>query len=71
MQRSDLIIIAARPFEGKTAFVLNVTQKVAKSTHEAVALSSLEMSEGQFAQRLVSPEGQIIANTINKKQKGK
>ncbi|WP_430201705.1 hypothetical protein [Paenibacillus lautus] len=33
-------MVAARPFEGKTAFALNVTQKVAKSTHEAVALSS-------------------------------
>ncbi|MCT1397915.1 DnaB-like helicase C-terminal domain-containing protein [Paenibacillus sp. p3-SID867] len=58
-------MVAARPFEGKTAFALNVTQKVAKSTDEAVALSSLEISEGQFARRLVSSEGQIIANTIN------
>ncbi|KZS45728.1 replicative DNA helicase [Paenibacillus glucanolyticus] len=64
LQRSDLVIVAARPSVGKTAFALNVTQNVAKSTDEAVALFSLEMSDGQFAQRLVSSEGQINASTI-------
>jgi replicative DNA helicase len=49
---------------GKTAFALNITGNVAKSTDEAVALFSLEMSDGQFAQRLVSSEGQINASTI-------
>ncbi|MCM3206417.1 replicative DNA helicase [Paenibacillus illinoisensis] len=64
LQRSDLIIVAARPSVGKTAFALNITQNVAKKTDEAVALFSLEMSDGQFAQRLVSSEGNIDASSI-------
>lgn len=64
LQRSDFIIVAARPSVGKTAFALNITQNVAKKTDEAVALFSLEMSDGQFAQRLVSSEGNIDASSI-------
>ncbi|WP_308722464.1 replicative DNA helicase [Paenibacillus polysaccharolyticus] len=64
LQRSDLIIVAARPSVGKTAFALNITQNVAKNTNDAVALFSLEMSDGQFAQRLVSSEGNIDASSI-------
>lgn len=64
LQKSDLIIVAARPSVGKTAFALNVTQNVAKSTKDAVALFSLEMSDGQFAQRMVSAEGQIDASSV-------
>ncbi|WP_260985387.1 replicative DNA helicase [Paenibacillus xylanexedens] len=64
LQRSDLIIVAARPSVGKTAFALNITQNVAKNTKDAVALFSLEMSDGQFAQRLVSSEGNVDASSI-------
>ncbi|NUU73992.1 replicative DNA helicase [Paenibacillus xylanilyticus] len=64
LQRSDLIIVAARPSVGKTAFALNVTQNVAKNTNDAVAVFSLEMSAGQFAQRMVSSEGNIEATSM-------
>ncbi|MGF6357129.1 replicative DNA helicase [Paenibacillus sp. 4624] len=64
LQRSDLIIVAARPSVGKTAFALNITQNVAKSTKEAVAVFSLEMSAGQFAQRMVSSEGNVEATAM-------
>ncbi|WP_244213780.1 replicative DNA helicase [Paenibacillus barcinonensis] len=64
LQRSDLIIVAARPSVGKTAFALNITQNVAKNTKEAVAVFSLEMSAGQFAQRMVSSEGNVEATAM-------
>ncbi|MBY0117886.1 replicative DNA helicase [Paenibacillus xylanexedens] len=64
LQRSDLIIVAARPSVGKTAFALNIAQNVAKDTKDAVAVFSLEMSAGQFAQRMVSSEGNIDASAI-------
>ncbi|MEK3920594.1 replicative DNA helicase [Paenibacillus sp. FSL K6-2393] len=64
LQRSDLIIVAARPSVGKTAFALNITQNVAKKTDDAVAVFSLEMSAGQFAQRMVSSEGNVEATAM-------
>jgi replicative DNA helicase len=64
LQNSDLIIVAARPSVGKTAFALNITQNVAKQTSDAVALFSLEMSSGQLAQRMASAEGQLDASAM-------
>lgn len=64
LQRSDLIIVAARPSVGKTAFALNVAQNVAKIAEGAVAIFSLEMSAGQFGQRMVSSEGNIDASSM-------
>jgi replicative DNA helicase len=64
LQKSDLIIVAARPSVGKTAFALNITQNVAKLTSDAVALFSLEMSSGQLAQRMASAEGQLDASAM-------
>ncbi|WP_145153042.1 replicative DNA helicase [Paenibacillus xylanexedens] len=64
LQRSDLIIVAARPSVGKTAFALNVAQNVAKIADGAVAIFSLEMSAGQFGQRMVSSEGNIDATSM-------
>ena len=54
MNRSDLIIIAARPGMGKTSFALNVIYNVAKSSDRKVAVFSLEMSKEQLASRMLS-----------------
>ena len=53
MQPSDLVLIAARPSMGKTAFVLNIAQHVAFRQNLAVAIFSLEMSKEQLVNRLL------------------
>lgn len=58
-QKSDLIIIAARPSVGKTAFALNIAQNVGIRAKETVAIFSLEMSAVQLVQRMISAEGNI------------
>src|SRR5699024_9027255 len=58
-QRNDLIIIAARPSVGKTAFALNIAQNVAVNTDENVAIFSLEMGAEQLVQRMLCAEGNI------------
>jgi replicative DNA helicase len=63
-QRSDLIILAARPSVGKTAFALNVAQNVAARAGETVAIFSLEMSAPQLVQRMLCAEGNIDANRM-------
>ena len=55
-QKSDLILIAARPSMGKTAFVLNILDYVAVKKQEPVMIFSLEMSKEQLANRLLSLE---------------
>ncbi|MGG1879926.1 DnaB-like helicase C-terminal domain-containing protein [Paenibacillus cisolokensis] len=64
LQRSDLIIVAARPSVGKTAFALNVAQNVAVRTNETVAVFSLEMSASQLVTRMVSAEGNLEASKM-------
>lgn len=54
LNKSDLIIIAARPGVGKTSFALNVATNVASSTDKAVAIFNLEMTKQQLAQRILS-----------------
>jgi replicative DNA helicase len=61
LQRSDLIIIAARPGVGKTSLMLNVALNAARKFHQRVAIFSLEMSNEQLVQRLVSGETGIDA----------
>ena len=56
LNRSDLILLAARPAMGKTAFALNVGLNVAKKYNKTVAIFSLEMSREQLAMRLLSIE---------------
>ena len=56
LNKSDLILLAARPGMGKTSFALNIALNVAKSTHKTVAVFSLEMSREQLATRLLSSE---------------
>jgi replicative DNA helicase len=63
-QRSDLIIVAARPSVGKTAFALNIAQNVGVRARECVAIFSLEMSASQLVQRIICAEGNIDANKI-------
>lgn len=63
-QKSDLIIVAARPSVGKTAFALNIAQNVAVRSKETVAIFSLEMSAPQLVQRMISAEGNVDASKI-------
>lgn len=59
LNRSDLIIVGARPGMGKTAFALNVARNVAVQSGKTVCFFSLEMSRDQLAQRLLSSEAMI------------
>jgi len=63
-QRGDLIIVAARPSIGKTAFALNIAQHAAVRSGEIVAIFSLEMSATQLGQRFLASEGRIDASRI-------
>lgn len=63
LQRSDLILIAARPAMGKTSFALNVAMNAAKSG-SSVALFSLEMSKEQYVQRLISLESLVESTKL-------
>lgn len=63
-QKSDLIIIAARPSVGKTAFALNIAQQIAVRTKENVAIFSLEMSAEQLVMRMLSAEGNIESQKL-------
>lgn len=62
-QRNDLIIVAARPSVGKTAFALNVAQNAATSG-ENVAIFSLEMGADQLVMRMLCAEGNIDAQVM-------
>ena len=63
-QRTDLIIIAARPAMGKTAFVLSMARNMAVDHNRPVAVFSLEMSALQLANRLISAETELGADKI-------
>lgn len=60
-QKSDLVILAARPSMGKTAFALNIAQNVAIRSKVPVIFFSLEMSEIQVCQRILYAEAEIDA----------
>ncbi|URN95905.1 MAG: replicative DNA helicase [Candidatus Pristimantibacillus lignocellulolyticus] len=63
-QRSDLIIVAARPSVGKTAFALNIAQNVGVRAKETVAIFSLEMSAAQLVQRMICAEANVDATRM-------
>jgi replicative DNA helicase len=65
-QRSDMIVLAARPGMGKTAFVLSMARNVAVKYNNACAVFSLEMSSLQLVNRLISGEAEIPAEDIRK-----
>lgn len=63
-QPSDLILVAARPSMGKTAFVLNIAQHMAFKENVTVAVFSLEMSKEQLVNRLLSLESRVDSQSI-------
>ncbi len=65
-QKSDLIVIAARPGMGKTAFVLSMTRNSAIDFDKPVAVFSLEMSSVQLATRLISSESELSSQKLKK-----
>ena len=58
-QKSDLIILAARPSMGKTAFALNIAQNAAIRSKKPIAIFSLEMSKEQLVQRMLCSEAEV------------
>ncbi|MDR1997614.1 MAG: replicative DNA helicase [Candidatus Margulisbacteria bacterium] len=66
-QRSDLIIVAARPSMGKTAFALNVAANMAIKDKATVAIFSLEMSKKSLVERLLCAEAEIDAQNLKSK----
>ena len=64
LNKSDLILLAARPGMGKTSFALNVALNVAKSEKKTVAVFSLEMSREQLATRLLSSEACVESGRL-------
>jgi len=64
LQPSDLVLIAARPSMGKTAFVLNIAQNMAFRQNKAVAIFSLEMSKEQLVNRMFSLQSGVDAQKL-------
>ncbi|MCI0131315.1 MULTISPECIES: replicative DNA helicase [Enterococcaceae] len=64
LQSEELIILAARPAVGKTAFALNIAQNVGTKTDESVAIFSLEMSAESLVNRMLCSEGSIEASHL-------
>jgi replicative DNA helicase len=65
-QKSDLVILAARPGMGKTAFVLTMARNIAVDFNKPVAFFSLEMSSVQLVTRLISSESELPADKLKK-----
>ena len=64
LQPSDLILIAARPSMGKTAFALNIAEYVALRSNITTAIFSLEMSQDQLVKRLISMNSRVDSQNI-------
>lgn len=64
LQRSDLILVAARPSMGKTAFTLNIAQNVAIRQDKSVAFFSLEMSKEQLVGRILSSVSEVSSEKL-------
>lgn len=64
LQASDLILIAARPSMGKTAFAINIAQNAAVKEKKSVAIFSLEMSKEQLARRMLCTQGLVDAQKV-------
>lgn len=63
-QKGDLIILAARPSVGKTAFALNIAYNVSLKSDDAVAVFSLEMPAEQLIQRIICAAGSLNAESL-------
>jgi replicative DNA helicase len=66
LQRGEMVIVAARPSMGKTAFSMNIIEHVAADSMMPCAVFSLEMSKQQLAQRMLCSRGQIDAHKLRK-----
>lgn len=64
LQKSDLVLLAARPSMGKTALGLNIAQNCALKSNASVAIFSLEMSKEQLVQRMLSAESHVELGKI-------
>ena len=64
LQKSDLILIAARPAMGKTAFVLNLAEYIALHSKSTIAVFSLEMSKDQLVKRLLAMNSHVDSQKI-------
>lgn len=64
LNKSDLIILGARPGMGKTSFALNIARNVAVNTNRTVCFFSLEMTRDQLAQRMLSSEAGIPSEKL-------
>ena len=64
LQKSDLLIIAARPGMGKTSLMLSIAQNASRKYHQRVAIFSLEMASEQLVQRLISAETGIDSQRL-------
>ncbi|MDR1774002.1 MAG: replicative DNA helicase [Clostridioides sp.] len=64
LQKTDLILVAARPAMGKTAFALNLVQNTALKANASVAVFSLEMSKEQLVQRILSATSNVELKKI-------
>ncbi len=64
LNKSDLIIIAARPGMGKTSFAMNIARNVAKTSDKDVVTFNLEMSKEQLATRLLSTEARVESGAL-------
>lgn len=64
LQKSDLIIVAARPSMGKTSLMLDISRNAAAKYHKRVAIFSLEMSKTQLIQRLIASRSDISTTTL-------
>jgi replicative DNA helicase len=66
LQNGEMVIVAARPSMGKTAFALNLVEHIAADHRLPCAIFSLEMSKQQLAQRMLCSRGQIDAHKLRK-----
>ncbi len=66
LQPSNLIILAARPSVGKSAFVANIAENIAVDQNRAVAFFSLEMSESELAQRFIASQSGVKGDLLRK-----
>lgn len=64
LNKSDLLLIAARPGMGKTSFALNIATNVARHSGKEVAIFSLEMSKEQLATRMLSSEALVDSQKL-------
>ncbi len=64
LQKTDLVLIAARPAMGKTALALNIAHNAALKDNCSVALFSMEMSKEQLIQRMISAESRVELNKL-------